>query len=70
MEDRSSMVGTSFPAYSFTVERGKIREFAAAIGDMKDIYLDPKKAVEAGYADVTVPPTFGTVINLTFEAWI
>lgn len=64
MEDRASFVGKSFPEYTFVVERGKIREFAEAIGDMKDIYLDPGKAAGAGYADVTVPPTFGTVINL------
>jgi len=63
-EERRAMVGMVFPPYSFAVERGKIREFAAAIGDMKDIYLDPEKAVREGYADVAAPPTFGTVIDL------
>lgn len=64
MEDRSNLVGTGFPAYSFTIERGKIKEFALAIGDQKDIYLDPQKASEAGCTDVLAPPTFGTVIDL------
>lgn len=64
MEDRAAIVGKKFPEYTFVVERGKIREFAEAIGDMKDIYLDPGKAALAGYADVTAPPTFGTAINL------
>lgn len=64
MEDRNAIMETSFPEYSFAVERGKIREFALAIGDLKDIYLDPEKAARAGYRDVTVPPTFGTVITL------
>lgn len=64
MESKKALVGTRLPEYSFVVERGKIREFAAAIGDLKDIYLDPEKAALAGYRDVTVPPTFGTVINL------
>lgn len=64
MEDRSNIVGTSFPAYSFAIERGKIKEFAQAIGDNKDIYLDPRKASEEGYSDVAAPPTFGTVIDL------
>jgi len=62
--DKSALVGTSFPPYSFTVERGKIREFAQAIGDIKDVYLDPQKAAQAGFADVTAPPTFGTVVDM------
>lgn len=64
MGDKSALVGTSFPPYSFTVERGKIREFAQAIGDIKDVYLDPQKAAQAGFADVTAPPTFGTVVDM------
>jgi len=31
---------------------------------MKDIYLDPEKAVGEGYPGVIAPPTFGTVIDL------
>ena len=64
MKDRSTIVGTAFPPYSFAVERGKIREFAQAIGDLKDIYFNPEKAAQAKYADVTVPPTFGIAVDL------
>lgn len=64
VEDRNALVGTSFPSYSFAVERGKIRELAQAIGDLKNIYLDPEKAKAEGYQDVAAPPTFGTVIDL------
>ncbi len=64
MESKKSLVGMKLPEYSFVVERGKIREFAAAIGDLRDIYLDPQEAAREGYRDVTVPPTFSTVINL------
>jgi acyl dehydratase len=64
MEDIGAFVGTVFPPYTYTVEKGKIREFALAVGDMKDIYLDPEKAAEAGYRNVTVPPTFGAAIDL------
>lgn len=63
MEDRSALVGTRLPSYSFTVERGKIKEFAAAIGDLKEGYLNPVKAARAGYADVIAPPTYATVIS-------
>lgn len=64
VEDRSAMLGTEFPQYSFTVEKGKIREFAQAVGDLKDIYLDTQKAIQAGYADVTAPPTLGIAVDL------
>lgn len=64
MEDRSAMVGASLPPFTFAVERGKIREFAQAIGDLKDIYLDPLRAREEGYADVVAPPTFGMAVEL------
>ncbi len=64
MEERTFSIGASLPSYSFTIERGKIKEFAQAIGDLKDIYLVPEKAVAKGYRDVIAPPTFGTVIDM------
>ena len=49
--------GKSFPPYEFRVERGKIKEFADAIGDDDSVYRD------AGYAKtaaggIVAPPTF------------
>ena len=38
--------GKTFPPYEFHVERGKIREFADAIGDPNPIYRDPDYAAE------------------------
>jgi acyl dehydratase len=42
--------GKTFPSYEFHVERGKIREFADAIGDPNPIYRDPDYAAEMGFA--------------------
>ena len=42
--------GKSFPPYEFHVERGKIREFADAIGDPNPIYRDPDYAKKTGSA--------------------
>ena len=36
--------GKTLPSYEFHVERGKIREFADAIGDPNPIYRDPDYA--------------------------
>jgi acyl dehydratase len=62
--DVSRFIGFEFAPFRFVVERGKIREFALAIGDDNPIYTDQAAAAEAGFADVTIPPTFPTVIDM------
>lgn len=47
-------VGMEFGPFTFEIEKGKIKEFATAIGDPNPLYL-------TGDA---LPPTFGTVIEL------
>lgn len=53
-----------FPPYEFTVERGKIREFARAIGDPNPLHHDVEAARAAGYPDLVAPLTFATCIDL------
>ena len=53
----ATAAGRTFPAYEFHVERGKIREFADAIGDPNPVYRDPRYAAEEGFAGVLAPPT-------------
>lgn len=57
------LVGRTFPLKPFEVERGKIREFAAATCDKNPIYSDRAAAQAAGYEDIPLPPTFGTVVG-------
>lgn len=64
MSPKSHLVGMQLPPVSLAVERGKIREFAGAIGDPNPVYYDPEEARKQGYRDVIAPPTFGTVIDL------
>jgi acyl dehydratase len=52
-----SAVGKTFPPYEFHVERGKIREFADAIGDPNPVYRDPAYATRQGFNGVLAPPT-------------
>ncbi len=49
--------GKSFAPYEFHVERGKIREFADAIGDPNPVYRDPAAAKKAGLPGIPAPPT-------------
>ncbi|MHA6260455.1 FAS1-like dehydratase domain-containing protein [Sporosarcina sp. CAU 1771] len=64
VKEVTSKVGYVFEPYQFTVERGKIKEFALAIGDDNPIYLDSKVARQVGFRDVPMPPSFATAIDL------
>lgn len=48
----------------YEVTRGKIREFADAIGDPNPVYRDAASARAAGYADVLAPPTFASIMGM------
>src|SRR5262245_32386330 len=50
-------IGKACAPYEFRVERGKIKEFADAIGDPNPVYRDPEAAKKAGFANVLAPPT-------------
>jgi acyl dehydratase len=52
-----SAVGKTFPPYEFHVERGKIREFADALGDPNPIYRDPDYAAKSPVSGILAPPT-------------
>lgn len=65
MADKSKM-GMEFPAYTFTVGKDKIVEFAMAVSlketreQINPVYYDEKVARQAGYDGIPVPPTFPT----------
>jgi acyl dehydratase len=47
-----------FPPHSMTVEAGRLRFFAKAIGETNPVYSDEAAARAAGYRALPVPPTF------------
>ncbi len=53
-----AIIGKEFPPFEFLVERGKIKEFARALGDKNPIYTEVELAKEAGFKSVPAPPTF------------
>src|SRR5207247_7581609 len=56
-------LGKEYPPYAVTVERGKIKEFARAIGDLNAFYLDDTVGRATEWGDVIAPPTFGTTFR-------
>ena len=52
------VVGKEYPPYVITVERGKIKEFARAIGDLNPFYLDDEVGRASAWGEIITPPTF------------
>ena len=52
------VLGKEFPLFAVTVERGKVKEFARAIGDLNPLYLDDRVGAASEWGDLIAPPTF------------
>jgi len=59
------LIGKEYPPYPVTVERGKIKEFARALGDDNPHYLDDRVGAASEWGDLIAPPTF--VVTLRDE---
>lgn len=55
-----AIIGKEYPPYPVTVERGKIKEFARAIGDASPFYLDEAIGRASEWGDIIAAPTFAT----------
>ncbi len=54
----TSVKGREYPPYTVTVERGRIKDFARALGDMNPFYLDDRVGAASEWGDIVAPPTF------------
>ena len=50
--------GKEYPPYTVTIERGRIKDFARAIGDTNPFYVDDRLGAASEFGDVIAPPTF------------
>jgi acyl dehydratase len=51
-------IGHRLPPSELALERGRLRQFAQAIGETDPVYLALESARAAGYPDLPMPPTF------------
>ena len=58
-----SAQGMVFDYAPFSIEAGKIKEFAKALQLENPVYVDAAVAKAAGYRGIPAPPTFMTVID-------
>jgi acyl dehydratase len=54
-------IGKSYEPTTYAVGREKVREYAAAVGEINPLHHDVDAARAAGYADVVAPPMFAVV---------
>jgi hypothetical protein len=59
-----TIVGTELPPITMTLDAGRLRFFAKAIGETNAVYTDTEIAQAAGYSDLPAPPTFLFSIEL------
>lgn len=50
-------IGKVFPSVTASVEKGRLRFYAKAIGESNPIYTDEAAAKKAGYKSLPMPPT-------------
>ncbi|MGV9316634.1 MaoC family dehydratase N-terminal domain-containing protein [Streptomyces sp. NPDC003691] len=53
-----SLIGTRYPEFRTSAERGRLCFFAEATGQHDAVYTDTDAAKVAGHRDLPVPPTF------------
>jgi acyl dehydratase len=63
MPINTGVIGKEYAPYVVTVERGKIKEFARAIGDLNPFYIDDRVGQASEWGDVIAPPTFATTFR-------
>jgi acyl dehydratase len=56
--------GKEYREVTFEVERGRVGQFADAIGEQDPRYRDPEAASGAGFPEQLAPPTFPTVMQI------
>ncbi|MEW5741811.1 MAG: MaoC family dehydratase N-terminal domain-containing protein [Myxococcota bacterium] len=66
MLDRNA-VGRTTPPTLHEVEKGAIRRFAEALGDVNPLYFDHEYARASGFSTITVPPAFPVTFTAGLE---
>lgn len=66
-----SLIGSATEEFTCEIEKGAIRRFAEAIGDLNPLYLDEGYARARGYSSVLAPPTFPVSLRPPYDPpWI
>ncbi len=61
---RDKFLGKEYAPFTVAVEKGRIAQFARAIGETDPIYFDETAAKQGGYRAIPAPLTFGFSITM------
>lgn len=61
---REEFLGKKYPPFTVDVEKGRVAQFARAIGSDDPIHFDENAAKQAGYKGIVAPLTFAYTITL------
>jgi acyl dehydratase len=64
MSLNEELKGKEYQEVEFTVDRGRVLQFADAIGEDDPVFRDADAAKAAGYDEQIAPPTFVTVMQI------
>jgi acyl dehydratase len=56
--DREDELADPYIEFELPIERGKVREFALAVGEDNPVFFDSAAARQQGLPDIVAPPTF------------
>jgi acyl dehydratase len=60
----AKFIGKEYPVTEYEIGREKMKEYAAAVGDMNPMYHDREAGKKNKYGDNIAPPNFAAVYNL------
>ncbi|WP_085993062.1 FAS1-like dehydratase domain-containing protein [Oceanobacillus senegalensis] len=63
MANVKDLIGVQYEPYTMEIEKGKVREFAEAIGEDNPIYYDLESAKKEGFKGIPIPLTFLTSVD-------
>lgn len=63
MEDPKSYIGKETPKFTFEVEKGNIKDFAIAIGDLDPMFYDEEHAKKTRFGGIIASNTFSHTLR-------
>lgn len=60
-------IGHEFPAFQVSLEKGRLRLFAKAIGETRSLYINEASAKSVGYPSLPMPPSFAFCLGKDIE---
>ena len=65
IEELKSKIGVEMPPLVYEIDKGMLRRFAQAVGDLNPLWQDEEYARKSSFGSIVAPPTF--ILTLGFD---